>query len=449
MAVVGPNIMNTIDVASRLPLMRAAKDAKRFTQKLGFHAVFVPSNLGGRLRVGFRGWDSEAAKKSLGVVDPHGIVHKRDASGEVRIDIKVRERGSGLFHIAVLDESMDYTIYALFDETGTARQADGTPLIPWNFWYFPFADARKDKSAWGGTTLQPLQKYERAFGETGVLAWEQEHHADPRKSRPIWEGHCHLAAIASIMFVNPMPQGFEFNGEWFLAEELKFFGAEFVGRFGNAERVYHLPVESGDPDDPSNRSGRFHEKKPSDEPALFGTRPGALVELLRVLRREIGVEGRALAMDFRDPSGSDHAEVWNQAVYGYRIRYWQPDITDPTLTDGVCTLFANADSHTGEKSSGLPAHTVVEHGETVIKHDGDRAESRSEFTLRFTAAGDHDTSAPENRWRATTQFGIDTFAPRFAYRIWKPSKTVIGALGNPRIDPRHVLKLLRLRPEFL
>jgi hypothetical protein len=155
-------------------------------------------------------------------------------------------------------------------------------------------------------------------------------------------------------------------------------------------------------------------------------------------------------MDFRDPTGSEHSEVWNQAVYHYRTRYWQPDISDPTLTDGDCTLFANQDIYSGTKSSGLPAHTVVEHGETVIKHDQQKhIECRNKFTVRFTSDGYHDASALENRWKATTQDGIDTFAPRFAYRIEKPFKTVVGALGNPRIDPNHVLKLLQLRPEFL
>lgn len=69
--------------------------------------------------------------------------------------------------------------------------------------------------------------------------------------------------------------------------------------------------------------------------------------------------------------------------------------------------------------------------------------------MRFTAAGDHDTSAPENRWEATKRLGTNTFAPRFALIVEKPSKKVVAALGNPRIDPNHVLALLRLRPEFL
>ncbi len=443
MAVVGPNIMNTVDVALRLPLMPSAKEAQRFEQKLGFHVVFVPSNLGGRLRIGFLGSKAKAAEKRLGVVDPQGDLHTRDASGEVRTDIEVRRRGSGLFQIAVLDESMDYRIYALFEETGTARQADGKPLIPWNFWYFPFAHSTEAPSAWGGTELQPLQKYERAFGETGVLAWEKQHHADPTNSRPPWEGHCHLAAMASIMFVNPMPDGFEFNGERFLAEELKFLGAEFAGRFGNSKSEYKLPSEGG------HRMGPFHEQKPSEAPEAFGQTPDVLLGLLRVLQREIGLSGRALVMDLRDSDGLEHTAVWNQAVYRYVTRYWQPDVKDPTLTDGVCVLFGNADIYTGTKSSGLPAETVVEHGETILKHGANHTSSRNEFTVRFTAAGIHDTSAPENRWKATTRGGMDTFAPRYAYRVAKPSKTVIVALGNPRIDPNHVLAVLRLRPEIL
>lgn len=447
MAVVGSNILNTIDVADRLPLMRRRDDAIHFGRGVGFHAVFVPSNLGGRLRIGFGGYKYEHEKKrlglenkKLGVVDPHGNTHTRDESGEVRIDIVTRMRGHGVFQVAVYDEAMDYHLYALFEETGTARQADGSPLIPWNFWYFPFADSAKDRSAWGGTELQPIQKYERAFGETGVLAWEIQHHADPGKNQDDWAGHCHMAALASVMFINPKAAGVEFNDEKFLAEELKFLAAEFAGRFGRITDVYALPEKGG------FRRGPLHEKKPSDDPEAFGRQ---LTTLLESVRKQVGVHGNALIMDLRDATGADYTEVWNHAVYRYVTRYWQPDVSDPTLVDGACTLFANADIYSGTTSSGLPATTKFEHGETVLEHGGDSTSCRNEFTLRFAPNGLHDTFAPENRWTSTKRQGVDTFAPRYAKRTEKPAKKVVEPHGNPRIDPNHVLALLQLRPEFL
>lgn len=276
-----------------------------------------------------------------------------------------------------------------------------------------------------------------------MLAWEKAHHGDPTKSRPEWQGHCHLAAPASVMFVNPPAEGLEYNGVEFLAEELKFYAAEFVGRFGRFTPVYELPTDGS-----GARKGELHEMKPSQKQELFGTDPHALLGLLGVVRRELGVSGNALVVDFRDMSGLDHAEVWNQAVYRYVTRYWQPDVSDPTLTDGSCALFSNADRYTGTVTSGLPAHTELEHGETVVKHDVEHEVCRNEFTVRFTASGTHDASAPENRWKATLRRGVDTFAPRYALRIERPAKKVVEAHGNPRIDPKHVLELLRLRPEF-
>ncbi len=443
MAVVGPNIMNTIDVARRLPLVRSRSDAKHFTESPGFHALFLPTNLGGRLRIGFADTKQDAKKKRLGVVDPHGNVHTRDESGEVRIDIEVLRRGNGLFQIAVYDETQDYRLYAMFEESGTARQADKKPLIPWNFWYFPFAASRKDESAWGGTELQPLQKYERAFKETGVLAWEKAHHGDPTKSRPEWQGHCHLAAPASVMFVNPPAEGLEYNGVEFLAEELKFYAAEFVGRFGRFEKVYELPTKDG------HRGGVLQEKKPSESPEVFGAARDGIVELLRMLRRELQVKGRALIMDLRDATGLDPTEVWNHAVYRYVTRYWQPDVADPTLTDGSCAVFANGDFYSGIVSSGMPARTTTRDGEAVIDHLESHEKRVSEFTVRFTADGEHDANAAENRWKATRSPIADTFAPRFAVAVSKPANSVVEPFGNPRIDPKHVLELLQLRPEFL
>lgn len=442
MPVIGPNFLNTSDVSFRLPLMKQKEDAVHFTFGYGFHSVFVPSNLGGRLRIGFGGPEFESKKKEIGVVDPHAVLHRRDESGEVRIDIEPRMRKSGLFSIAVSDEDKDYHLYALFEESGTARQADGSPLIPWNFWYFPFGDSTKEKSAWAGTVLQPLQKYERAFGKTGVLDWEIEHHADPRKVRDEWEGHCHLAAPASVMFFEPKADGVEINGETFLAEEIKLLGAEFVGRFGVVTDLYDLP-------ETAFRRGPLHEKKPSDDPEAFGTDSWGLVTLLETMRMEIGIKGNALIMDLRDETGANHKEVWNHAVYRYVTRYWQPDVSDPTLVDGACTLFANADIYTGAESSGRPATTTIKDGETVVEHGVDSTSRRNEFTLRFASTGLHDTSAPENRWTSTRRAHVETFAPRYAKRIEKPSKKVVLQAGNPLIHPEHVLALLKLRPEFL
>jgi len=49
-----PNAMNTFRVFKPLALMASAEKAVHVKQRLGFFEVYVPSDLGGRLRVGFK-----------------------------------------------------------------------------------------------------------------------------------------------------------------------------------------------------------------------------------------------------------------------------------------------------------------------------------------------------------------------------------------------------------
>ena len=51
-----------------------------------------------------------------------------------------------------------YAIRADYTEIAFAWEASGRPLVPWNFWYFPFAPKDPELSAWAGSELQPLAK---------------------------------------------------------------------------------------------------------------------------------------------------------------------------------------------------------------------------------------------------------------------------------------------------
>lgn len=78
-------------------------------------------------------------------------------------------RGDGIYTSYVSAPSGAYSIYATFDEIGFSRGKDGTPLMPWNFWYFPYSHAA-DGSLWREKAVQPLAKYEAAFGKSEAMA---------------------------------------------------------------------------------------------------------------------------------------------------------------------------------------------------------------------------------------------------------------------------------------
>jgi hypothetical protein len=441
------NLSNKLDVLHALPLMESAKKAQAFDNTLGVHAIFVPSDLGGRLTVGF-GSKHEAPDHVLGVLDPHGTVHKPDVSGHVRIDLLRGKRGHGVFFASVHAKSGKYSIFALFEEIGFAREKDGSHLIPWNFWYWPFADSKKPDTAWGSTYMFPLSHYEKAFKVTGgrVRKWEKEHHNDPTGTRESWEGHCHNSAPASILFQAPPDAGRKHAGVDFSCEELKFYATEFFGRFGDLEFVWGLPGTG-----PMGRSGPLQENRPSDDPKLFGTSRNALVAFLEALRSELRDKGRALIMDLRDISGAAHAEVWNQAVYQYVTRYWQADPADPHLTEGLTLLSANEDFlPAGGTSSGLPAEVKTIHGEAQAIPNTTGRDQRIRFRLRFENNGKVDHGASDNRWWSVKAGGSDIHAPRFAFRVKRPLATESpSSTGNPHIERANTLALLSLRTKFV
>lgn len=441
------NLSNKLDVLHVLPLMESAKKAQTFDNALGVHAIFVPSDLGGRLTVGF-GSKHKATDHALGVLDPHGVVHRPDVSGHVRIDLARGKRGHGVFFASVHAKSGKYSIFALFEELGFAREKDGSHLIPWNFWYWPFAEVKKPDTAWGSTYMFPLSRYERAFNVSGkkVRKWEKEHHNDPTKTRAPWEGHCHNSAPASILFQAPPDAGKSHAGVDFTCEELKFYATEFFGRFGVLEFVWGLPGTG-----PMGRDGPLQENRPSDDPKLFGTNKRALVGFLETLRIELRDKGRALVMDLRDISGAAHAEVWNQAIYQYVTRYWQPNPVDLQLTEGLTLLSANEDFlPPGGTSSGLPAEIKTVDGEPQAIPNATGRDQRMRFRLRFRSSGKVDVGAADNRWwNVKAAEGTDIHAPRFAFRVKPPLATESPTSdGNPHIERANTLALLSLRTKF-
>jgi hypothetical protein len=316
-------------------------------------------------------------------------------------------------------------------------------MIPWNFWYYPFADSEKELTAWGSKVLQPIQKYEKAFGRDNVMKWELAFHADPTKTRKDWEGHCHLAAPASILFVRPPDDGREVRGQKFTCEELKYFATEFVGRFGLAERPWQLPSPH-----PKARTGKFVERKPSEAPKEFGQRD-VLIDMLLEIRKALRLNGRAVVMDLRHNKGIEHTQVWNQAIFAYQTTYAQPDVSDLTLIDGITTLFANEDAINPDGTGkGVPADVWSDTNGHVFYDFKAHRESKHRYTLRFSHSGGIETESSDNAWTYAKHDGTDTFAPRHIVLVEPPAKKVILDQGNVRIHPEHVMELLTLREKF-
>jgi hypothetical protein len=451
-ATVAPNILNTVDLLHRLPLMESVNDAQVHEYGLGAHLVRVPSDGGGRLRIGFR---HAKAGDELSVIGPDGTVYERGPGGEVRIEIEARKRGSGWFVAGVRAPGKTYTIYALFEEVGVATREGGQHLIPWTFWYFPYALEEQDRSAWGSSVLRPLHKYEEAFGVSGVVDWELANHLELSGGKS-WEGHCNTAALASIAFVPPPTEGVVHNGVDFSCEELKLLAAEVVGQYADLEDVWTPLFYSDHP-------GDLRSKKPSEDPELFGGGE-MLVAFLEHLCRWMRMQGEALAMDLRDATGQDPEEVWNHAVFYYRTRFWQPDVDDPELTEGGVELLANADKWgDGGKATGVPAKVVVtKYREATLKrNEGWWTVRRCRFRLRFTPGGLAMQGAPDNRWLSVhAVFPLDdegteiataeTFAPVYSVRLKSISSARQSSVhGNPHVGREDVLALLRLRSRYV
>src|SRR5579884_3944640 len=258
---VAPNLVNTLNPAVRLPLLENQGSALSFQGTFGVFRTWVPSRFGGVLEVGC---DQPGAQvvvtfQNNPVVDGGGNPVPKGPT--VKCTIPAGQ--FGWFDIAVGKVSGTYRMWAMFSEIGLAR--DGAdPLIPWNFWYFPYAKSQAQFTAWGSSGLKPCTKYEQAFGKTNVLQWEKANHNDPTGTELGWVGHCHNSAPASILFKTPNAAGKTVNGVNFICEELKYFAAEFFGQKGDEGFSWGLPQTAF-------RKGFFQQHKPEDNPKRFGT----------------------------------------------------------------------------------------------------------------------------------------------------------------------------------
>lgn len=420
----------------------------------GLFRVFVPSRDGGTLTI-------ETSGGSVEVLDPAGAPAK-DAAGKavakakkVTFDVPVGTHG---WFGVVVTGSASYEVSSTFVIEGHARDKDGSKLVPWHFWYFPFTDVNdahpakkwhdrfktgafafekesfwKSEIASGGRTRGGFEGH--TINQAAVDAYNKFLGRDAIKLADCgWWGHCDAAAVASAIFTQPKPTGgfTEQDLEWAATEiAMRGYGLElkfFLGGLGNSSRnhVSHKEV----PKDQEGQSidkdiGPFHE---------------ALVNVLRN-------EGAAVIMDFRADFRSEtddrHSHVWNQCVYKFRAEATQAEEDGPGKDEEALarkvafktTVFANADQ---QDSSGTPESPA-----------GSGWDRELEYVLHFDAKGKVDATHAKNNvkkcsWKRT---GKDYFMPRYIFKVKGLAGS--GGNGNPHVSIEHLETLgVGLRPAY-
>lgn len=455
---VAPNLTNTLGFWKRLPLVENSSSGMPHAGRVGMFRVYIPSNFGGILEIGT---DDPKRKISIHYPKPDSDRVKDRADKEHTLDAMVKyhvPKGQHGWHYVYIGgpHATAYRVHAMFREVGLAgieKGKDADPLVPWNFWYFPYSDKANEKfTAWSTKShLEPCQRYEKAFGKAGVFQWEIDQHHTPFIGDASWVGHCHNSAPASMIFEIPPDAGKDHNGEKFTCEELKFFATEFFGLYGQLDYVWGLPGTGS-----MGRNGPYQEKRPNDDPALFGKQ---VIPLIDALRKALLEERLPALVDMRNSNGTEHSEVWNQAVYKYEAWMWETtphgdwqDIQMKTV------LYANEDiMPAGAISSGAPAEIIADGPKSGgvpkdTKPHPKNAQRNEE--LLFHVFFDNDgklKKSSKTRWLSTTIRGKSALlhAPRFMFTPKKPATTPISkGDGNPMIDRADILSLLPLRSRF-
>lgn len=449
---------NTLSAVSILRLTKPGTPGRMVENSWGAFRVFVPSNAGGFLRVKIEvplDFDQPGAKLRIISADQkhHDVFLKPDQQeGSKTVEVNAGQRDRN-YTIIVNAERSWFRVSAEYYEHGVARNEDGSAAIPWNFWYFPYSIEDSERTAYASSALRPFQKYEKAFGRERVLEWERTFHADLAAKYEAWEGHCHNAAPASIMFEAPPADGKVHNGIHFTCEELKLLATEFAGTHkGYTDEWYLGGGKAAD--------AALVNSRPSEDPETFGP---SLVSLLEFLRTHLRTRGFALHMELRDERGQAAKEKWNHAVYEYKMPLWQDDPNDHRLVQGMLELRANLDHLNDDfSSSGFPAKPTLKFGHAWTK-DGTPELRRLEFQLRFLESGRVSRASPENRWTdiSTILWDDDArksrvvrglFAPRLALKLSAPAATMqpVSSIhdGNRAVVGKDVLALLDLKPKY-
>jgi hypothetical protein len=198
-----------------------------------WHKIHIPTRYGGFIIV----------RLSIGIATLFRKDYKTpavNAKGKPYNKVIARKKKKGIFRIPKdkhgtyylkIEKSHKYIATVKFYEEGHARKRDGTPHIPWSFYYWP----AEEKRAFAGPN-SVLQKYAKAFGldPSEVSAWEKGDGEDKghyRRHAADWAGHCHNAVAASVYFEEPPRRGGSYKGFRFSQAQIEFLASEWAGNY--------------------------------------------------------------------------------------------------------------------------------------------------------------------------------------------------------------------------
>lgn len=459
------------------------------------YRVWVPTDTGGDLTITALDGGTVELRRPLKKVIKPAAVH-------LNYEVPKGEFGE---YFVIAKATAGQKVLCTFMQTSFAR--DGTrdsdpPLIPWTFWYWPTAQGNMywDKAG------DVMARFGKAFGkdpDACKAAEQTDHKTDKVSTIPFfdWQGHCHLAAPASILFEEPKAGAH--NGQKFDADELKFLALEFWGNYGRMlpsvwelkrgkpVGKFHLPAYFK-PGEPKNRANLIHGLKHdpkigvSNEAAEDPQANKQLEELADVLIQQGGgaagfettinqwmgelaaefyqflidhirVEKQPVTGDMRayEP-GKGPEEVWNHALFWYEAFYLEhiPDAAAGEAEDQndmviSCVLRVNLDN---PLDVGPPARIS---GNKTIPIDLASHAYMNLWRIRFDGAGKIVVTDQRNRWIYIQNSNKEElYTPTKLQIVDKPASARITAsnpldVGNKFLD-REVLKsnLLKLRKRY-
>jgi len=322
--VVGPSTVSNTWIRFYLPQTKGATD----NQGSGYTTTWQLETDNGQLEL----LDGRTANKHEGIMGPQpaGWYYARLVGGDA---------GTANITLQMREEAY-------------AREGEGynqKPLIPWTFFYWPTNQGNNTTSRHPcendrrGSPLYALDKLFNRDPENrnSAFGWERDPTHAHCNEGSSWAGHCNIAASASIIFEEP-PKDYIYGPnrcpKWFRhlfkghkyrldCEGLKLVASEFAGHHSVTELCVMLDKNQGVDLDTLRSVDGDPEWKQEDKRNRQREFGSYAVHFLGTLQRELGELGFPLLTDVRTGTktgkkrDSAITEVWNQAVYFYRVDY--------------------------------------------------------------------------------------------------------------------------------
>lgn len=429
-------------VPQKLPLGGSVKGQR----KPGLFRVYVPTRDGGELTL-------ETSAGEIEVRDPDGQAAV-DAEGKAvakgkKVAFELPLGKHGWYGVAV-SGAASYELSSKFKIAGHSRDADGSMLVPWHFYYWAYTGVESMGQG------HPAAKWDKKFN-VGAYDWESvsyfksaidannlnkggleghsitgafcnevnEHfNLDDQYKYSIdscgWWGHCDAASAASGIFTQPQNVGDlnENDLEW-AATEIAMCGYMLEEKFFlglDAAKSLQFP-----------RSHQSHKDVPSEEEGQSVDK--SIAAFHDALVKTIKQEGAITVVDFRanvkEGDDSRHSHVWNQAVYRFEAEVEQAEEDGPGKDEeGLArcvrvktVLHANADKH---PSSGNPESPA-----------GSGWYRDVHYVLNYDQSGKPDLAHPKNNVTKVCRGDTKYYMPRYIFRI----KGLGGSnnRGNPKV----------------